>query len=334
MISVELNGMELTMDMQFSEIQSQENLTNQMRIAKRYGLCLRKNILDRLYHDRYQQYPQDLYHAIAKKKSIKLPKFWSKLPNSITYQKSFMMLDSFYLAMLMSYILSHFLRIQHIKEGMLIDLMNTIEYQRQEQVLYFCLNGGQDKHVPKLIYDMNCFLLKQILSSWYIAESPDLINDAEDKVNGDSKESFNDQNLNNNNNNLDLDLYKAYCEEFGILTALNTYKVSFFEHINYIVVKDDDEFLAKDNKANCRIKVRVGDVVELKEISDPDNISFVLVKVIIIHQANNGKVYAFFIFDWFDDLKKMHPILEYAQFRLQYANNFQWAHFHYLDVDY
>ncbi|CAG8837889.1 36237_t:CDS:1, partial [Racocetra persica] len=67
-----------------------------------------------------------------------------------------------------------------------------------------------------------------------------------------------------------------YCEEFEMLAALNTYKVLFFEHISYIVVEDNDEFLAEDNKANCHIKVRARDVVKLKEISDPDNISFAL----------------------------------------------------------
>jgi len=146
-------------DVQFSEIQSQENLTNRMRIATRYGLCLKKNILDRLYRDRHQQCPQDLYHAMAGKvkklmectlalfndagndtflkiwKSIELPKSWSKLPNPITHQKSFMMSDSFHLAMLMPHILSRFLTIQHIKEGMLTDLWNTTGCQRRDQVI-------------------------------------------------------------------------------------------------------------------------------------------------------------------------------------------------------
>ena len=130
-----------------------------MRIATRYGLCLKKNILDRLYRDRHQQCPQDLYHAMAGKvkklmectlalfndagndtflkiwKSIELPKSWSKLPNPITHQKSFMMSDSFHLAMLMPHILSRFLTIQHIKEGMLTDLWNTTGCQRRDQVI-------------------------------------------------------------------------------------------------------------------------------------------------------------------------------------------------------
>ncbi|CAG8613854.1 4833_t:CDS:2, partial [Racocetra persica] len=130
-----------------------------MRAAKKYGICLKKKILDRLYRDRHQQCPQDLYHTMAGKvkkltkctlalfnnegnttfikiwKSIELPKFWSKLPNPITHQRSFMMSDLFHLAMLMPHILYRFLRIQHIKEGILTDLVNTIGYQHRDQVI-------------------------------------------------------------------------------------------------------------------------------------------------------------------------------------------------------
>jgi hypothetical protein len=146
-------------DMQFSEIESQRNPTNKMKIATKYGLCLKKSILDNLYHDRHQQCPQDLYHAMAGKvkklmectlalftdggndafiriwKSFDLPKTWSKLPNPITHQKSFMMSDFFNLAMLMPHILNRFLTIQHIKESMLTDLRNTIGCQRRDQVI-------------------------------------------------------------------------------------------------------------------------------------------------------------------------------------------------------
>ncbi|CAG8777283.1 16067_t:CDS:2, partial [Racocetra fulgida] len=56
----------------------QENLTNKVRVAQMYGLCLRKNILDRLYRDRHQQSPQDLYHAMARKT---FPESFLYLPN-------------------------------------------------------------------------------------------------------------------------------------------------------------------------------------------------------------------------------------------------------------
>lgn len=54
---------------------------------------------------------------------------------------------------------------------------------------------------------------------------------------------------------------------------------------------------------NASFYVQVGDVVTLKEINDPDNNSFAMVKAIITHRVNNGRVYAFFILTWVEDLK-------------------------------
>ncbi|CAG8815697.1 12059_t:CDS:2, partial [Racocetra persica] len=146
-------------NIQFSEIRSQRNFLNKMKVAAEYGLCLKKNILDLLYRDRHQQYSQDLYYAMAGKvkklleymitlfndegvniflkmwKSIELPKSWSKLPNPITHQKSFMMPDLFRLAMLMPHILNCFLTIKHIKENALNDLWKTIKCKHRVQVI-------------------------------------------------------------------------------------------------------------------------------------------------------------------------------------------------------
>jgi hypothetical protein len=101
-----------------------------------------------------------------------------------------------------------------------------------------------------------------------------------------------------------------------MFAAPNTYKVSFFDYISYVVVEDDDDPLAVHDGTSFRIQVQVGDVVALKEITEPDNNSFAMVKAIITHKANNGQVYAFFIFIWFEDLERTHPTLECAQFRL------------------
>ncbi|CAG8833079.1 882_t:CDS:1, partial [Racocetra persica] len=57
----------------------------------------------------------------------------------------------------------------------------------------------------------------------------------------------------------------------------------------YTIVDDNDNPLAEHDKTSLHIKVQVGDIVELNEISNPNNISFALVKVIITHRANNGK---------------------------------------------
>ncbi|CAG8560101.1 8099_t:CDS:2 [Dentiscutata erythropus] len=54
---------------------------------------------------------------------------------------------------------------------------------------------------------------------------------------------FGGWNFNTDNNSLHLDLYKAYCEEFNMFAALNTYKVAFFDYISYVVMEDNDDLL-------------------------------------------------------------------------------------------
>ncbi|CAG8784223.1 13992_t:CDS:2, partial [Dentiscutata erythropus] len=73
----------------------------------------------------------------------------------------------------------------------------------------------------------------------YITKPSDLINDIESEEN--ETNGFGGWNLDKDNNNLDLDLYKAYCEEFNMFGALNTYKVSFFDYISYVVIEEDND---------------------------------------------------------------------------------------------
>ncbi|CAG8642552.1 6037_t:CDS:2, partial [Dentiscutata erythropus] len=123
-------------------------------------------------------------------------------------------------------------------------------------------------------YYTNCSLLKQLLSGWYVTKSPDQIINLEDEdveVN-ETLEKCEDL----RKNNLDLDLYQAYCEEFKMFATLNTYKVSFFDYISYVVVEDNDNSSAECNTTSCHVKVQVGDIVELREISDTDDNSFIL----------------------------------------------------------
>ena len=73
-----------------------------------------------------------------------------------------------------------------------------------------------------------------------------------------------------------------------MFAALHTYKVSFFDYISYVVLEDNGDSSEEYDGASSRVKVQVGDVVELKEISDPYNNSFAMIKAIITHKANDG----------------------------------------------
>lgn len=134
---------------------------------------------------------------------------------------------------------------------------------------------------------------------------------------------FGGWNLDENNNNLSSDLYKAYCEEFQMSVAINTYKVSFFDQISYFIV-DNKDSSEEHKETGLYVKIQVGDVVDLKDISDPNNNSFAMVKAILTHRANNGTIYAFFIFSWLEDMKRIHSTLECAQFRLQHETDLRW----------
>ncbi|CAG8720183.1 33788_t:CDS:2, partial [Racocetra persica] len=254
--------------MQFSEIQFQKNLTNQMRVAKRKVKRLIEYIL--------ALFNEEKTNAFVKiEKLLKLPKFWSKLPNPITHQKSFMMSDLFHFAMLIPHILSHFLRIQQIKD---VNMACSIKESMHRLFKNFVPYTNKKNIDLDLLKHYN---MLQALHFW-LDESPDIINDTKDEVNSNFNQLdaiyCNDNHFIKIRTRKPWNLYKAYCKKFGMLATLNMYKVSFFEHISYIVVKDNNEFLTEDNKANCYIKVRVGDVVELKEISDSDSIIFALVK--------------------------------------------------------
>ena len=101
--------------------------------TRRRGLRSKPGVLSSLSRDRHLQTPQDAYHAIAgkvqrllkitfdllndngKKEFVKYwrrfekPSIWHRLPNPVTHLKSFMFSDALQLAMIMPFILKHFL---------------------------------------------------------------------------------------------------------------------------------------------------------------------------------------------------------------------------------
>ncbi|GES94412.1 hypothetical protein GLOIN_2v1790940 [Rhizophagus clarus] len=115
-------------DDQFKEIFNEPATTRQRRLCTEFGLRTRPSILDRLLRERHLQTPQDVYHATARKigrllkltcelfsqkgedefikawKNFEKPKKWSRLPNPISHNASFMMSDYLRLAIIMPFI--------------------------------------------------------------------------------------------------------------------------------------------------------------------------------------------------------------------------------------
>ena len=134
-------------DDQFKEILQEDTVSAKKLLCTEYGLRLQPSILDKLKRERHLQTPQDVYHATAGKigrllmltcgsfsregesdfiktwKDFEIPKKWSRLPNPISHNASFMMSDYLRLAMIMPYILHRFLKVSSLKEN----YVNTIK---------------------------------------------------------------------------------------------------------------------------------------------------------------------------------------------------------------
>ncbi|GES88262.1 hypothetical protein GLOIN_2v1790940 [Rhizophagus clarus] len=108
----------------------------------------------RLLRERHLQTPQDVYHATAGKigrllkltcelfsqkgedefikawKNFEKPKKWSRLPNPISHNASFMMSDYLRLAMIMPFILNSFLETSSLKENESRSILRRIQESR------------------------------------------------------------------------------------------------------------------------------------------------------------------------------------------------------------
>ncbi|GES80436.1 hypothetical protein GLOIN_2v1790940 [Rhizophagus clarus] len=141
-------------DDQFKEIFNKPATTRQRRLCTEFGLRTRPSILDRLLRERHLQTPQDVYHATAGKigrllkltcelfsqkgedefikawKNFEKPKKWSRLPNPISHNASFMMFDYLRLAMIMPFILNSFLETSSLKENESRSILRRIQESR------------------------------------------------------------------------------------------------------------------------------------------------------------------------------------------------------------
>lgn len=91
--------------------------------------------------------------------------------------------------------------------------------------------------------------------------------------------------------------------------------LEFYGSIAYTVLKGSDQ-------DHIRLKLNVGDIVELEEESE--GIAYARIKSIFRHQANNGQYYAFFLFDWFEAMNTINPVLECPLYNIQKPEDSRW----------
>lgn len=110
------------------------------------------------------------------------------------------------------------------------------------------------------------------------------------------------------------DLSRSYLEHFGSKAALLNRKLDFYDSIAYTVLRDEQDPI--------RLKLHVGDIVELSEESE--GIAYAKISSIFRHQANNNHHYAFFLFDWFQATNIIDPILECPLYNIQKPKELRW----------
>jgi hypothetical protein len=174
-------------DLHFQEIKQAPTRFAKEIIAKRYGLCSQKNILDHLIRNRHIQVPQDPYHCLAglvrrlfdetfksmndegHREFVKIwrafetPSTWNRLQNPITHRDSYWMNDSLRLTMIMPYILTRGINYRHYK----IESINRI---KNEYPL------GNRTQVPSII--ISCWV-KMAKACKFVFKSPYIIIDAQ-----------------------------------------------------------------------------------------------------------------------------------------------------------
>jgi hypothetical protein len=145
-------------NLQFQEIKHAPTKAAKENLAKQYGLCLEKNILDHLIRNRHIQTPQDPFHCLAglvrrlldetfksmnyegHDKFIKewrvfeVPSTWNRLQNPISHRDSYWMNDSLRLTMIMPYILTRAINYKHYKADVIIRIRNDCSLSSQVQV--------------------------------------------------------------------------------------------------------------------------------------------------------------------------------------------------------
>ena len=103
-------------------------------------------------------------------------------------------------------------------------------------------------------------------------------------------------------------------EHFKSKGVLLNRKLEFYNSISYTIINKDQDPI--------QLKIHIGDIVELPEESE--GIAYAKIKSIFRHQANNGKYYAFFLFDWFQATNVLDSMLECPLYNIQKPDESRW----------
>ncbi|GBC32802.2 hypothetical protein GLOIN_2v1880882 [Rhizophagus irregularis DAOM 181602=DAOM 197198] len=110
------------------------------------------------------------------------------------------------------------------------------------------------------------------------------------------------------------DLYRAYADYLNSSAAILNKNMEFYSSISYTVIKDNQE--------PVRLKLHIGDIVDLNEESE--GVAYAKIEFIIQHKANNGQYYTFFLFNWFQATNYVDSISRCPLYNIQKPEESQW----------
>ncbi|UZO08524.1 uncharacterized protein OCT59_028778 [Rhizophagus irregularis] len=120
-------------------------------------------------------------------------------------------------------------------------------------------------------------------------------------------------------NNLLFDLTKIYEDIY------QNYGIIIQRHINYY---DFIYFTVLHENYYSNITLRVGEVIDVEEEDNSNEQSYALIRAIILHQDDYGRINPFLLVDWFYRSGNVDSITGLPIYYLQESNDSLWSHLH------
>ncbi|CAB4404894.1 unnamed protein product [Rhizophagus irregularis] len=120
-------------------------------------------------------------------------------------------------------------------------------------------------------------------------------------------------------NNLLFDLTKIYEDIY------QNYGIIIQRHINYY---DFIYFTVLHENYYSNITLRVGEVIDVEEDDNSNEQSYALIRAIILHQDDYGRINPFLLVDWFYRSGNVDSITGLPIYYLQESNDSLWSHLH------
>ncbi|CAB4391420.1 unnamed protein product [Rhizophagus irregularis] len=344
-------------DYQFQMIKQAPTKSSKETIAKQHGLRYHKNILDHLIRNRHIQTPQDPYHCLAGlddfitrikndfclSNKMQVPGIivncWVKMAKACKaiFKSSYIIDESYNDYIALSEILEEIYNMLLKVFGLSFSKLPNMHVLRHLPEIAVNFDGGLDERYDNIVNNSFSNIgqdphLCRLLNDWYIKTSdskeentgifsihPDFGNI---RVYGLWKPSkIHKLGLSStiSENNLLFDLTRIYEDIY------QNYGIIIQRHINYY---DFIYFTVLHENYYSNITLRVGEVIDVEEEDNSNEQSYALIRAIILHQDDYGRINPFLLVDWFYRSGNVDSITGLPIYYLQESNDSLWSHLH------